>query len=93
MLRHAKLMNDVLVGESDLRYLGEYEEDNQRMERPRREERLWTTNGRSPVDRCRRLLNIINKANLTHILCSDKELFMTQFKLCTNKIMEAIERN
>ena len=91
--RHGKLLHDLLIGDGDLRYLGEYQEDSQRVDRPRRELRLRTTNGKgSPVDRCRRLWNIIQKANLAHILHEDRDEFMKNFKASSKVIEEYISR-
>ena len=89
LVGHARLLHDTLIADSKIRYLGTYDGDERAARRPQRRSVLQVTGGRSPVDRCRRLLNALHRMKLGNIISEDKEAFMTLF--VAN--LETIEKN
>ena len=92
LVGHARLLHDTLIADSKIRYLGTYDGDERAARRPQRRSVLQVTGGRSPVDRCRRLLNALHRMKLENIISEDKETFMTLFVANLGTIEENLEK-
>ena len=92
LVGHARLLHDTLIADSKIRYLGTYDGDERAARRPQRRSALQVTGGRSPVDRCRRLLNALHRMKLENIISEDKETFMTLFVANLETIEENLEK-
>ena len=92
LVGHARLLHDTLIADSKIRYLGTYDGDERAARRPQRRSVLQVTGGRSPVDRCRRLLNALHRMKLENIISEDKETFMTLFVANLETIEENLEK-
>ena len=92
LVGHARLLHDTLIADSKIRYLGIYASDDRAAQRPKRKTGLQVTGGKSPVDRCRRLLNALHKMNLGSIVVEDKEAFMTLFGANLATIEQHLEK-
>ena len=85
-------MYDTLIGDTTVRYLGQIPMDESNIERPRRKERyMIIQGGKSSINRCRQLHNILNDLGLLRSDLNDKDEFIEYFKSIIDEVEQSID--
>ena len=88
----ARMMHDTLIGDTTVRYLGQLPMDESNVDRPRRKERFMIIQGgKSSINRCRQLHNILNDLGFLRSDLKDKDEFVEYFKTIIDEVELSID--
>ena len=88
-----QFLRSLRAEDSEVGYLIEYEEDTHRSQRPRRNNKLFTfQSGVSPINRARRLQNLLKLMGKDIILSEEKDLFGKAFDEIIPELRDRIYR-